>query len=146
MDYIVGQCPRLMQLGIPCPLFATHMPWGDSPEVIMALGLFFVLTFVLTISALDLRLFDVDPPQITTAPSRKAVNLRLGKRGSGGWSVPACATSCIASVIRKSTSCSIGDRACECQSSNGYIIEVGAEACVERACGGYLSALSACFI
>ncbi|KAJ9151756.1 hypothetical protein NKR23_g2944 [Pleurostoma richardsiae] len=80
---------------------------------------------------------------ITEAPSADALDLRLrvrGKLDSRATGLQTCATACIASVVTKSTLCSLGDYDCECESSNTEIIEAEAYGCVMQACGVYVAA------
>lgn len=53
-------------------------------------------------------------------------------------SIPACATSCVASAVTKSTNCKLGDYKCECNFAT--VINQGAAACVQSACG-YIGAV-----
>jgi hypothetical protein len=78
--------------------------------------------------------------QITHAPSPKAVDLRLRANAVARDSIAACASACLGSAITKSTSCQIGDMACECQFDNAVAIELGAFTCVESACGLFAAA------
>lgn len=48
-------------------------------------------------------------------------------------SIPACATSCVASAVTKSTNCKLGDYQCECNYAT--VINQGAAPCVQSACG-----------
>ncbi|SPQ27125.1 f2245939-f2a3-44d7-be40-26852cd136cc [Thermothielavioides terrestris] len=78
---------------------------------------------------------------VTQAPSARALELQLRAyanlqaRSTTGFPVQSCAVACINSVVTKSTLCSLGDIACECQTENALIIEDGALACVFEACG-----------
>ncbi|KAL7900646.1 hypothetical protein HDV63DRAFT_369243 [Trichoderma sp. SZMC 28014] len=47
--------------------------------------------------------------------------------------LPACATSCVASAVTKSTDCKLGDYQCECNFAT--VINQGAAPCVQSACG-----------
>ena len=83
----------------------------------------------------------VDPPspRITQAPSAAAVELRL-RQNLLAPRVNTCASSCIASAVTKSTSCQLGDTACECKATNAEIIYDGAYGCVAVACGDLIAA------
>ena len=88
----------------------------------------------------------VDPPspRITQAPSAAAVELRLRQNLLAPRTVNSCATSCIASAVTKSTSCQLGDTACECKATNAEIIYDGAYGCVVLACGDLIAASEFC--
>ncbi|KAL7948554.1 hypothetical protein V8C42DRAFT_342578 [Trichoderma barbatum] len=67
---------------------------------------------------------------ITPGPSLDSVgDLRLAR----ALSIPACATSCVASAVTKSTNCKLGDTVCECNSM--IFINSVAAPCVQSACG-----------
>ncbi|KAK3942333.1 hypothetical protein QBC46DRAFT_426806 [Diplogelasinospora grovesii] len=75
-------------------------------------------------------------PEITQAPSPKALDLQLrgamlSPRAATGMD---CCTSCVEAAVTKSTTCSLGDHTCECQSANADLIYIGAYGCVMN-CG-----------
>ncbi|RFU78545.1 hypothetical protein TARUN_3675 [Trichoderma arundinaceum] len=81
----------------------------------------------------------VAAPIITPAPTLDSLgDLKFARQAIP--SIPACATSCIASAVTKSTNCKLGDYKCECNSAT--IINRGAAPCVQSACG-YIVALQA---
>ncbi len=108
------------------------------PISCLLLFLVAVGTAAYKVPAFDLQ--DPAVPKITQAPSVEALDLRL-RHELAPRTFQSCATPCLDSAITKSTTCSLGDSACECQSLNAEIIYIAAYTCVTNACG-YLVAAS----
>lgn len=97
--------------------------------------------------ALDLKVADFALPspiwalgnaEITPGPALRAVKAQLNKRDITSARFP-CADSCLSSAVTKSTTCTVGDYACQCEPSNALIINEGADSCVVAACGAAIA-------
>lgn len=96
-----------------------------------------VLSLTARTAALDvktMKYYQPHAPLITQAPSVEALDTKL-RVALKPRTVITCATACIDAAVTKSTTCSIGDFACQCQSTNALSIYLGSEACIYSACG-----------